>query len=255
MRCATPALRTPDPVVPAIAPTVRHPLDTRSGPPVWLFDLDNTLHDALPEIMPRIDRDMTRYVVRALGVDHDQASRVRQDYWLRYGATLLGMIRHHQVDPHDFLREAHRFPDMDRLVRRSNRLAQMLRRLPGRKWVVTNAPRHYAHQVLHQLGVLPFVDGVVPIEEMTFNGHWQPKPSVPMFRRLVARHRIDPRRCVLIEDSAANLHGAKRCGMRTILIQGWAWRGRAGTRPLAGPGRRIDFQIQSVLTLPRIALR
>jgi putative hydrolase of the HAD superfamily len=223
--------------------------------PVWLLDLDNTLHDALPEIMPRINRDMTAYVARALGVDHDEASRVRQAYWMRYGATLLGMIRHHAIDPHEFLRDTHRFPDMDRLVRRSAQLAHVLRRLPGRKWVVTNAPRRYAHAVLYQLGVLPLIDGMVTIESMTFAGRWQPKPSVPMFRRLLARHRFDAHRCVMVEDSVENLHGAKRTRMRTVLVSGWAWRGRAGARPVAGPGRRIDFQIQSVLTLPRIALR
>ena len=36
--------------------------------PVWLFDLDNTLHDATPHIFPHINRAMTAYVAEALGV-------------------------------------------------------------------------------------------------------------------------------------------------------------------------------------------
>ncbi|RPH44832.1 MAG: pyrimidine 5'-nucleotidase, partial [Burkholderiales bacterium] len=39
------------------------------GRPVWLLDLDNTLHDALPAIMPRINRAMTDYVMRTVGLD------------------------------------------------------------------------------------------------------------------------------------------------------------------------------------------
>ena len=73
---------------------------------VWLFDHDNTLHDASHAIVPAINRLMTAYVARVLGSDEATASRVRVEYWQRYGATLLGMIRHHQVDPADFLRAA-----------------------------------------------------------------------------------------------------------------------------------------------------
>ncbi len=221
----------------------------------WLFDLDNTLHNAVPAIMPRINRDMTAYVARLLEVSDEQANQVRTGYWRRYGATLLGMIRHHGIDPHEFLRDTHQFPDMQALVRRSVQLAAVMRRLPGRRLIVTNAPRHYAHAVLHQLGLLSAVHGMVSIEDMSFAGRWQPKPSVSMLRRLAARHRLDPRHCVMVEDQPANLVAARACRMGTVLVSGWAWRGSVGKRPLAGRGRHIDFQIQSVLTLPRIALR
>ena len=96
------------------------------APLTWLFDLDNTLHDALPAIMPRINRDMNAYVARTLSVSDDEATAVRVGYWRRYGATLLGMIRHHRIDPHEFLRDTHRFPDMARLVRRTTQLAAVL---------------------------------------------------------------------------------------------------------------------------------
>ena len=34
----------------------------------WLFDLDNTLHQATPHIFPHINRSMTEYIERHLGV-------------------------------------------------------------------------------------------------------------------------------------------------------------------------------------------
>ncbi|MCE1183381.1 MAG: pyrimidine 5'-nucleotidase, partial [Rhodocyclales bacterium] len=52
----------------------------------WLFDLDNTLHNATPHIFPHINRSMTSYIERHLGVDLREANRIRQDYWQRYGA-------------------------------------------------------------------------------------------------------------------------------------------------------------------------
>ena len=88
---------------------------------VWLLDLDNTLHDAMPVVFPRINLAMTEYVARTVGLPHAEASELRVHYWRRYGATLLGMVRHHGVDPHDFLRETHPFPDIHRIVRRDHR--------------------------------------------------------------------------------------------------------------------------------------
>ncbi|HNN46060.1 MAG TPA: pyrimidine 5'-nucleotidase, partial [Azospira sp.] len=71
----------------------------------WLFDLDNTLHNASPHIFPHINRSMREYIERHLGVDKDEATRLRQTYWDRYGATLTGLVRHHGVDPRHFLHE------------------------------------------------------------------------------------------------------------------------------------------------------
>ena len=97
---------------------------------VWLFDLDNTLHHASPYIFPHINRSMTEYIARHLGVDHNEASAIRQDYWVRYGATLLGLVRHHGTDPDHFLRETHQFPDLKRLIVFERPVIHALRCLP-----------------------------------------------------------------------------------------------------------------------------
>ena len=223
---------------------------TRAGArPVWLFDLDGTLHDVRAAIMPRINADMTRFVMDRLGVDPAEADRLRRDYWLRYGATLLGLIQHHAVDGHEFLRETHRFPDLHRLVRRRHALIELFRRLPGRRVILTNAPRAYAEGVIARLGLAPFLDEVVCIEDMRFAGRWQPKPSVASLRRVCARLRIDPRSAVLIEDTVVNLRAARRLGMRTVFVREWPPAG--ATRPRAGPARVVGIQLQSVLTLSR----
>lgn len=221
--------------------------------PVWLLDLDNTLHDAGAAVFPRINQAMTDYVARRLGVDHARAGELRTRYWQRYGATLLGLVRHHGVDAHEFLREAHPFPDLHRLVRRDLALRDALRRLPGRRIVLTNAPRAYAREVLRLLGVTPYIEALISIEDMRFGGQFRPKPSRPMLARIVAGLRVAPRRCILVEDSPENLASARACGLRTVLVTGLSHRvrGHHGT-PRAGRGRRIDLQVQSARNLPRI---
>ena len=58
--------------------------------PVWLFDLDNTLHNAEAGIFYIINRAMTEYMAGRLKLSEEAASHLRQDYWHRYGATLAG---------------------------------------------------------------------------------------------------------------------------------------------------------------------
>ena len=83
----------------------------------WLFDLDNTLHQATPHIFPHINRSMTEYIARHLGVGTHEATRIRPDYWVRYGATLLGLTR---CDPHPH-RQPHQTLRIDRHVDRGLR--------------------------------------------------------------------------------------------------------------------------------------
>ena len=101
----------------------------------WIFDLDNTLHDARPHIFPHISRSMTDYVQTHLGIERPAAERVRVDYWQRYGATLIGLMRHHDVDPQHFLLETHDFPELGTMVVAARELRWTLRRLPGPKIV------------------------------------------------------------------------------------------------------------------------
>ncbi|WP_084545209.1 pyrimidine 5'-nucleotidase [Derxia gummosa] len=186
--------------------------------PVWLFDLDNTLHNASARIFPEINRLMTDYIARRLGVSREAADALRQQLWLRYGATLLGLVRLHGVDEAEFLRETHALDDIGALVVPGRGLATALRRLPGRKIVFTNGPAAYARQLLFHLGIDRHVDRCVAVEQMRLHGRLRPKPSRAMLRAFIARERLDPRRCVLVEDSAPNLVAARSLGVGTVLM-------------------------------------
>lgn len=192
------------------------PLTTpsRTAAPVWIFDLDNTLHDATAHVFPHLNRSMTAYLERHLGLDTDGANALRIQYWHRYGATLLGLIRHHAVDPHHFLRETHAFPELRRAVLRHPLLRSVLTRLPGRKLVFSNAPVHYSRAVLQLLRVEDLFDDVFTIEHTRF----RPKPDPAGFRRLLRKHRVHPRVCIMVEDTLVNLKAAKRLGMKTVWV-------------------------------------
>jgi putative hydrolase of the HAD superfamily len=216
--------------------------------PVWFFDLDNTLHDASHAIFGAIDVRMRDFVARRLGVGVDEADRLRTHYWRRYGATLLGLVRHHGVDAGEFLRETHDF-DAARLVRAERALGALFRRLPGRKVLLTNAPRAYSTQVIKALDLARQFKRRYTIERMRVHGAYRPKPSRSMLRAVVARERVDRARAVLVDDTRANLKAARSLGLRTVLVA------RHGT-PLASRGRRIvrppyvDLKVTSLHALP-----
>lgn len=207
-----------------------------SPTPVWLFDLDNTLHDASPHIFPHINRSMTAYLQRHLALDRDEANALRMHYWRRYGATLLGLIRHHGTDPRHFLVETHSFDRLHEMMVFERALRGMLRRLPGRKMVFSNAPRHYAEAVLEIMGIRREFEEVVGIEDLDY----QPKPGIRGYRKLIASRRLNPRHCIMVEDSAVNLRTARRLGMHTVLV------GRGLTQPAY-----VDLKIRSILDLRR----
>lgn len=203
---------------------------------VWIFDLDNTLHNATPHIFPHINRSMTAYLQEHLQLGEDEANALRVDYWQRYGATLTGLMKHHGTDPEHFLWSTHQFPELGKMVLREPRLRHMLKHLSGRKVVFSNAPEHYARAVLKLLRIDDLFDDVFAIE----HSRYRPKPQMSGFQRLLRKHRLHAQQCVMVEDSAENLLTAKRMGMKTVWVS---------TAPRA-PGC-VDVKVRNVLELPR----
>ena len=214
---------------------------------VWLFDLDNTLHDASHAIFGAIDRRMTDYVQIELGVERDEADRLRTLYWQRYGATLLGLVRHHGVDPHHFLRETHRF-EVAELMRAERGLARLFARLRGRKLLLTNAPLAYAGNVVRHLRLRRHFAAHYTIERMRVHGSYRPKPSKTMLRATLAREKIVPASAVLVEDSLANLKAARALRLRTVLI---TRHGARPTMPRRLAGSYVGLRIRSLHALAR----
>jgi putative hydrolase of the HAD superfamily len=162
---------------------------------------------------------MGDYIVTHLGIGPGEAAALRHRYWLRYGATLLGLVRHHGIRADHFLEETHRLPGLEQRLRTSAHDRATLQRLPGRKLILTNAPRAYALRVLAALGLAKAFDAVVAIDDMTMFGAPRPKPDARMLRRLAARLGVAPARCVLVEDTLQHLKAARRIGMRTVWMQ------------------------------------
>jgi len=232
------------------APRRRRPRHA-AGAPVWLFDLDNTLHGASRAIFPQINRAMTQYIVDALKVDTAEADRLRTGYTLRYGAALLGLTRHHPVDPHHFLEVVHTFADLDAMLHAERGLARTLAALPGRKIVLTNGPAAYARDVLAALGIERQFERVVAIEQMRSRGRWRAKPDRAMLRETLRRLGATLANAVLIEDTRSHLKRYRGLGIRTVWITGHLPQPAHPTPRREGSGKPhyVDQRIRSLKSL------
>ncbi len=206
---------------------------------IWIFDLDDTLHNASAHIFPVMNRAMTQYIMDTLDLDETTAYKLRQHYWRIYGATLKGLMRHHGTDPYHFLLETHRLMNLPEMVVQVKRLRHMLRCLPGRKCVFTNAPQDYALRVLDILGIGDCFELVFSVESTKFHA----KPSVRGFQLLLKSIKAKAADCVMLEDNLPALMTAKRLGMKTIWV----------TKQLQKPNF-VDYRLSSVLALTHIKL-
>jgi putative hydrolase of the HAD superfamily len=234
-------------------------VNIKPSAPVWLFDLDNTLHNASFAIFPVIMANMNAYMARVLGeagtpATPEQINAARNLYWKRYGVTLLGLMRHHGVAMDHFLDTTHDVPDLLANVRYEKGLGRLLGALPGRKVLLTNAPHRYSTKVMRHMGIQRHFSHHIAIESMRVHGRLRPKPSKHLLRKIMRKQKLTPRRCILVEDTLANLRSAHQLGLRTVWVTGYLKTSDpAGAAHL--PGRLIrpawvDVQVKSVKHLP-----
>jgi putative hydrolase of the HAD superfamily len=219
-----------------------------AGARVWLFDLDDTLHDASSASMPQLHVSFGEYIQQHLRLTKEESDALRRRYWLRYGATLLGLVRHHGVQASHFLHHTHLLPGLEERVRGHGPDLAALARLPGRRYVLTNAPAAYAERVLRTLGIGHLFGAVFSIEDMHMFGQLRPKPDARMLRRVAARLRVPPSDCVLIEDTLVHQKAAKGLGMRTVWMQRWLPR-RGPRRRLSGRPAYVDLRLRRLRDL------
>jgi len=200
----------------------------------WIFDLDNTLYPAHASLFPQIDARMGLYIQRLLNVDPIEAHRIQKGLFHSHGMTLPGLMALYNIDPHDFLAQVH---DVDlEVIRPHPELGDLISRLPGRKFVFTNADAPYAERVLARLGLTHAFDALHDIHALDY----VPKPQPPAYAHMCETHGIDPARALFVEDMARNLAPAKAIGMATVWIDNGSEQG-----PAAGLDH-IDFRIHDL---------
>ena len=178
----------------------------------WLFDLDNTLYPLETGLGVDISERITDYMERLTGLPRAEARALQKRYLAEHGLTLRGLMLNHAVDPDAFHAV---FADLSlAALSREPALIAAIERLPGRRFVFTNADAGHATRVLARLGLEGLFHAVFHIESAGFT----PKPDRLAFERLIAAHRVTPAASAFFEDSVSNLKTAAELGMTTVLV-------------------------------------
>ena len=180
---------------------------------VLIFDLDNTLYPAERQLFSLIDVRINRYMTEIVGIPAPEVDGLRRNYWRLYGVTLQGLIRHHGIDPEDYLLYVHDVDVASRLAP-DPVLRSTLAALPQRKAVFTNGSLCHADRVLSTLGIEDLFETVYDIRVAAY----QPKPFEEPYHAVLNSLGVSAERCIMIEDSRDNLQTAKQLGMGTILV-------------------------------------
>ena len=194
------------PVTPPLAVQGFDEVDT------WIFDLDNTLYPPSCRLFDLIDQRMSLFIADRLGIDGLSARALQKHYYQRYGTTLRGLMDVDGIDPHAFLDFVHEIAH-DRLTA-NPALAEAIRNLPGRRFVLTNGSRGHAERCTASLGLTDLFEDFFDIAAADFI----PKPDQKPYDIFVRQFGIDPSRSAMFEDLAGNLTVPHALGMRTVLV-------------------------------------
>ena len=178
----------------------------------WLFDLDNTLYPVESGFMGQVEVRMTDFVAKVTGLPRDEAYALQKLYLAEHGLTLRGLMLNLGVDPADFHALFHDL-SLEGLAQ-DPELLEAIARLPGRRFIFTNADDKHAERVMAHLGLSALFDDVFHIHSFGF----APKPDPAGFERMVAAHAIAPAATAFFEDSERNLAPAADLGMTTVPV-------------------------------------
>lgn len=191
----------------------RHPLAQLANADVWIFDLDNTLYPASCNLFSQVEKNMTRFIIEFLDVEHQTAYDIQKKYFREHGTTMRGLMHHHDVEPDEFLDFVH---DVDLSNIPSDPVLDAhLTRLPGRKLIFTNGSTGHAENITRHLGVDHHFDDIFDIVASDFI----PKPAPSVYETLVTKFGVEPSSAVMVEDMARNLEPAANMGMSTVWVR------------------------------------
>jgi putative hydrolase of the HAD superfamily len=177
------------------------------------FDLDNTLYPQEIGLFRLIEERIKAYLRIRLDLTHKEAVDLWRRYIHAYGFTLVGLLKHHSIDPEDYLAFVHEV-DVEGVLGEDPRLVQMMSRIPLGKVIVTNGTQRHALRVLRSLGIELFFSHIFDIAFMNY----RPKPHHSSFHKVMDHLGVQGAECLLLDDHPPTLVAGRKLGMTAIYV-------------------------------------
>lgn len=202
---------------------------------ILFFDLDSTLYSADSGLFDNVVERILTYLVEELGLPENEIREMRLEYLEKYGTTLGGLRRHHEVDSRHYLDYVHDVP-IEEYISPNPRLRKILKSLPYELWIFTNSDKPHADRVLDVLGIADLFSGISDLYAFDF----QFKPAPEAYQTTLAlAGSPDPKKCMFFDDLEVNLIAAHDFGLQTVLVGG------ENSHP------KIHYHLDHILELPK----
>jgi putative hydrolase of the HAD superfamily len=178
---------------------------------LFLIDVDNTLYPQTSGIFDLIDKRINSYMKKFLNMNEKTINQTRLYYWNKYGTTMSGLIKHHNIDPYHFLDYTHDI-DVSKNIKQNQEVLLKLKQINAVKIAFTNAPKKHAQQILNALGIIDQFIDIFDIISADFIG----KPNKYPYEKII--NLTKAKSYFMADDWEKNLKTAKELGVYTILI-------------------------------------
>ncbi|MCW1309767.1 MAG: HAD-IA family hydrolase [Candidatus Nanoarchaeia archaeon] len=187
---------------------------------LFIFDLDGTLYSFKEGSFEQSDfakeiRDRSvDFIASKLGTTKQEAERIREYINSRYGGEIsIGVEKEFDIPRDEYFNYVWDI-DARKYLSKDEKLVDLLRRIPGKKVILTTAPKIWAERALKALGVDGLFDDIFTGEPDVR------KPNPEAFRQILEKYRCKPKDAVMIGDSPKeDIIPARKLGIETILIR------------------------------------
>ena len=201
----------------------------------WFFDLDNTLYCANSGIFDQIHKKMSEFISTNLNVSLEKAKLLQKKYFVENGTTLYGLMLNHNINPEKFLDYVH---DIDfSIVKPDNELNDLIKKIPEKKIILTNANISYLKKILKNLNLENIFDDIYDIEKMDY----LPKPNLKTYKKLISTYNFDVKKAILFDDIPQNLLPAADLGLKTVQVYN-----KKLDKELNGRSKKIDYMTNNL---------
>lgn len=152
-------------------------------------------------------------MIDRLSINSNDVNNLRNRYFKEYGSTMIGLIKHHNVDADAFLENIHGI-DVSLFLKRDDVFVNYFKEIPGNKIIITNSPLFYANNVIRILGLEQFIDNIYDIKYMDYLG----KPHLVSINKILSKIKFNKNNTFFIDDTIENIISAKYLGFKTLYI-------------------------------------
>jgi pyrimidine 5'-nucleotidase len=181
---------------------------------IMFFDLDSTLYTESSGLWKAIGERIDLFMAQRMGWPPEEIPSIRHNLFMKHGTTLKGLQLHHGVDPVEYLDFVHDIP-LGNFLSPDPVLGSILKMIPIKKWIFTNADQPHADRILNILGIQDFFDGIIDVWKM--DPFVKPMEGAYQFA-LNYTGTADARKCIFLDDSPRNLEAAGALGFFTVLV-------------------------------------